>query len=479
MEKRSLTDFGPHLFVITLFAALLVPALFMDGMFMDGVFYAAISRNYAEGFGTFWEMTFSQTHHVHMHEQPPLMFALEAIFFKVFSGIYPERVYSLLAASVNTALIMRSWQIIARSEKVSGFTKASTTWLPLLLWIIMPVTFHAFTNNLEEGTMTIFSMLAFNAVLRALLDTTEKKAYWLIAGVWLVAAGLTKGVQGMFLLSVPFWAWIILRNGSLKDFCVRTALISCAPVVFVIIAWFTPVIHESFAEYFGSRYVKTFSNVTANSQNHFHILYELLLDTLPTLAIMFMLALAGRKTVKFFDTIKSNRRLIFFVFACAFSGILPLMVTREQRGFYLVTALPLVAIACALLVHPSAQRLTEYIRSKKIFSKAFFGFAAIGLCVVITITVLNAGKFKCSENEITSLREMTAITGEGVIVGVNDAIANDWWLITLAQRYHHVSITSCNDPKAHWCLVQKGTLAPEGSTQVPLNSTIFDLYEKK
>jgi len=482
MAGQSLIDRGPLLFVAAVFAALVLPALFMDGMFMDGVFYASISRNFANGHGTFWNMQFSDTHFIRMHEQPPLMFAFESVFFRLFSGIYPERIYCAVTAVINSILVVRSWKLITRSTRFNPSSSAggaSTAWLPLLLWIIMPVTFYAFTNNIEECTMTIFALLAFNSILRALFDTSEKKIYWIIAGMWILLAGLTKGIQGMFLLSAPFWCLVVLKNGTVKDFLVRLTLISLVPAAFILVAWFNPVIHQSLADYFTSRFVKTFNNTTANADNHFHILFELLIDTLPTVGVMAIFALTGRKTPGFREKVLSGRRLIYFVFACAFSGIIPLMVTLEQRGFYLVTALPFVAIACALIIQPAAQRLSDYIRSEKTLALSILTFSLLLFVAVMIVTITRAGTFKRDEDKITSLHEVAAITGNDAIIGLGSEIGNDWPLITYAQRYHGLSVTDYRDPQARWSLMPKGAVPPDSSEQIPIKSAVYDLYRRR
>lgn len=491
MASRSLTDRSLLLLVAALFSALVLPALFMDGMFNDGVFYAAISRNLAEGHGTIWNMYFSDTYYPEMHEQPPLMFVLQAGFFKIFgNGIYTERIYCTVTAIISSILVIRSWNLITRATNETSIATADrltaycqtarlpTGWLPLFLWIIMPVTFYAFTNNLEECTMVIFVLLAFNSILRAILYPNEKKYLWIIAGAWILAAGLTKGVQGMFLLSAPFWCWLILKNGTAKDFIARTFLISLVPGLFVLIAWFTPFIHDSFAAYFGSRFGKTFSGITAHGDTRVHILFELLIDTLPTMAFMLLFIIAGSKTTGFAQKVKSNGRMIAFVFACAFSGILPLLVTREQRGFYLVTALPLIAIACGLLILPAAHRFSAFIAGKKQFANAFTLVAIAGIGIVIFLTVQNAGEPKREAEKIAGLHEIATITGDGVTFNATSWLNNDWGFMSYGQRYHHFSFTDQPALQLKWHIAEKGATPPVGYTAIMLKSTAYDLYRK-
>ena len=48
-----------RIFTLAIFIVLIVPLLVQDGMFMDGVLYAAVAKNQAEGFGSFWQPIFA------------------------------------------------------------------------------------------------------------------------------------------------------------------------------------------------------------------------------------------------------------------------------------------------------------------------------------------------------------------------------------------------------------------------------------
>ena len=476
MARRSISEHGPLLVTIGVFAALLLPALFMDGMFMDGVFYASISRNFAEGYGTLWDMRFSDTFFYSMHEQPPLMFVLEGALFRLFGNtIYTERIYCVLAAIANSIVLIQCWRIWRSSSP----REPDTVWLPLFLWIIMPVTFYAFTNNLEECTMTFFVLLALRSILKALFVSPVRNLHWLMAGLWLLAAGLTKGIQGMFLLSAPFWAWVFLKNGTGLTLLKRSALIAAIPIVFVIIAWITPVMHESFDAYFTSRFGKTFAGITANTTSRLHILFELLIDTLPVVAVVALLLFAGRKTPGLRTAFHQNTRMMFFLLACGFSGILPLMITLEQRGFYLVTALPIIAMACAIPVLPVAARLTHFLTTHKTVKVVVTAFGALVIAGSLVATFVLAGQPKRDADKIAALHEIAQLTGDHLTIRSTNALNADWGFLTYGQRYHYLSFTEQDRPELQWYITEKGFI-PEGNYQeVPLKTQVYSLFSRQ
>ena len=54
-----------------------------ESMFVDGLWYASISRNLAEGYGSFWNPQFSAIIFSDFHEHPPLWFGVQSLFFQL------------------------------------------------------------------------------------------------------------------------------------------------------------------------------------------------------------------------------------------------------------------------------------------------------------------------------------------------------------------------------------------------------------
>src|ERR1700685_3790893 len=96
--------FKPNLpFWLLTFAILIgltVPVLIKDGMFMDAMLYSSVSHNLSQGIGTFWFPQFSFRNMGGLssfHEQPPLVFGIQSIFFRILGGsLYTERIYTFI-----------------------------------------------------------------------------------------------------------------------------------------------------------------------------------------------------------------------------------------------------------------------------------------------------------------------------------------------------------------------------------------------
>lgn len=451
---------------------LLIPALFMNGMFLDGVFYAAISKNYAEGTGTFWNPYYSATAFSSMHEQPPLLFFLQGMFFKVLgNGMYTERIYCLVAAIISVWLICRCWKIIYPSH-------SKTTWVPVLFWFTMPVTFYIFINNLEECTMGIFVLAAMIHLLRAMHTKRKETLHLVLAGGMLLLAGLTKGIQGMFLLAAPFTWWLCMRDTSFAGMIRRSCLVFLIPALFILYAWFTPVIHESFSAYFNARILGTFSHRYDTSDSRFHILYELLLDSLPLICMTAIVLFISRKNFEVLTGWKQHKKLIlFFALSCA-TGVFPLMITMEQRGFYLVPALPFLSIAVSLFIAPHMDMIMEKLGQRKKLSAFIRIFGIVLIAGALISTVFLYGKPKRDGERIHDLSVAFAYTGHQTTVILNSNIQYEWSLYAYAMRNHNVSFAHYYTLPDLWMLQEKSEPVPAGYQLVPLPTIHYDLYKK-
>ncbi|MGB3077798.1 MAG: glycosyltransferase family 39 protein, partial [Saprospiraceae bacterium] len=187
MKKTDL-NYTFCLITLLLFLAIFGFSIFSDGMFFDGIFYAAVANNYAHHIGTFWAMQYSPAFPQGFHDQPPLAIFLQAICFRLFGdSIYVERFYCFGFALLNMYLIKKTWALIA--DKYHDLF-----WLPVLIWIITPLTAWTFQNNLMEVTMSAFDLLAIYFVIKG--SKNNSLLLLLLGGLFTFLAGFTKGFQG-------------------------------------------------------------------------------------------------------------------------------------------------------------------------------------------------------------------------------------------------------------------------------------------
>ena len=191
---------------------LLCLPLFQDGRFIDGIQYAAVARNLARGVGSFWNPVLAQNSVAGLntfHEHPPVVFLIQALFFKVFglNNSYPERIFCLFTFLLTALFIALIWRKI-----FAGQTMRQLCWLPILLWVVMPIVFWAYTNDIQENTMGAFTTAAVYLFLIAVSSGRALRTiYFYLGCACVLFAVMSKGVPGLFPIGFFFVYWLLQR----------------------------------------------------------------------------------------------------------------------------------------------------------------------------------------------------------------------------------------------------------------------------
>ena len=107
-----------HLVFFSLVILLFIPNLLQSGMFVDGVLYSAISKNLSDGLGTFWSPHFSETVFPVFRDQPPLVFGMQSLFFRLLGdSMYVEKIYAFFIICITLVLIHILWRSIFKNNK--------------------------------------------------------------------------------------------------------------------------------------------------------------------------------------------------------------------------------------------------------------------------------------------------------------------------------------------------------------------------
>lgn len=452
---------------ITLAAGLVVPALFQDGMFADGILYAAVSKNMAEGSGSFWHPHFTTYMHDHFHEQPPLGLFLQSLFFRIFHGIYPERVYDLLLAILDGWLIARIWKTAFRNNEQQ---QQWVAW-PLLLFFLSPVVFWAFTNNVLEITMAAFTLAATNAIFRAMLQ--EKKMFLLLPAVlWITGASMCKGPQGLFPLALPAILWLVKRREvSLKKAVIVSLVLFAGVAAIYAILLQSPDAQEAYSSWYKNRIQNTFSGNNNTTGTHFSLLFDLMLNMLPLLGVSALIFFLGRKTTDRAAAFSNGH--VFFLLALA--GSLPLLITREQRPFYLTTAMPYYALAIAAYTVPMLSQWLQRLTNPR-------GWKITGILVlvllpcILLVTFLIAGTPKRDADTLADVRLSAAVIGSGNRAACDHDVYQSDATLNYYKRYGNVDI-SFNVPADFY--ISSNGQAPEEYEKMDLPLKKLTLFRKK
>jgi len=457
------------IFTAAVLIALVVPVLIQDGMFMDGLLYACVAKNLSQGIGTFWHPHYSPTMHSLFDQQPPLGFGTEAIFFKLFgTSIYVERLYSFLTLCLGAFFIVKIWRLIFREEK----SMQNIAWLPVLFWIIIPVCFWSYSNNMLECTMVIFDLLTIFFILKFF-----EKNFFLhhaLAGVFIFLASLTKGFQGLFPLAAIFFYWLVYKKISfLRMIVCSVLLLSVVSLIYILILQ-NPSAKDGLTFYLHNRVQHSIASVIT-VENRFYLIGRLLQELIAPIAISLLLYLLLQK--KYSEQKNYSTHFIFFLLI-GISASFPLIVTLEQRGFYLVTSLPFFAISISMI---SASYVTAAIEKMKpqIISFRIFRFATIAvLSGSIIFSCLQIGKFSRDEEMIHDVHLIGKVVPEKTMLGSSMELWENWPLQEYFIRHYYICMGADMNEKYDFILIDSPEKIPVGlkTEKADISTVKYHLY---
>ncbi|MCX7954064.1 MAG: glycosyltransferase family 39 protein [Bacteroidales bacterium] len=457
---------------------LTLPRLLMDGMFLDGVLYSAISHNFAKGYGDFWHPHFSKLIYNFFDQQPPLFFAIQGWFFRIFGdSIYVERAYSFAFCILNALLISIIWHLIfINNNKLKKYC-----WLPVLLWIIIPVCNWGFCNNIIENTMScfcltsiVFSMLAINEI-----NKIKAYTYLLFSALFIFLASLTKGFQGTFVLTFPFIVSICTNKISLKKGFLYSLLLLIIPSLIYFILLQNKEIYDSLTTYLKNRVINSIRNVSTTNCR-LYLLYRLFTELLPSVTLCLIIIYISYRKKKNLNIFIYKKELLTFLLL-GLAGSLPLMITKEQRGFYLNTSFPYFAISLTLLIVSEFEFLLNILLSKHKIVKIFKIFSIVFLIASI---ILSANNFKKTGRDKELLHDVYAlgkIIPHGSIICANPEMLHEWTFQSYMIRHFYISLNLNLRDNCKFILIQKEKKyqVPENYHETKINLKMFRLYENK
>ena len=435
-----------YIIVVALFLALVSGSLTTTGMFMDGLIYSNVAANMADGIGSFWQPTYTATHHPEFYQHPPLMMGLLALFYKVLgTHLWVTKLYMALTIVLCAWLTVRLW------IRIGG--KRENGWMPLLLWTLIPIVTHFANQCMLENTMVLFDLGAILLLLRP-----ERKALnGLFAGVLLAAAFMTKGFTGLFPLVLPFLIWLFDRG---KGFWIQTLCMFVGLLLpLVAIAILVPESRVYFGNYM---HMQVLAGWSQGEVHRWQILLVFLRNTAVVIGVALIVAVVNKGVGK-----KPSRLhwAMWLLVACA---VLPMMVSTRQREFYLLTAMPLVAVLAGLLIEEPVAR---WLQPTKVW-----GYIAVAL--LAGAVVLNAIRFGTVGRDAQLQQDMKIIVehlDDGETVTIPTPLYYDYKL----QGYYYRArrITLDDQHRCRHLLTTVEYPADSSYREVPLPTKEYRLYE--
>ncbi|MDD5707865.1 MAG: glycosyltransferase family 39 protein [Kiritimatiellae bacterium] len=463
--------------------ALMLPKLLSEGTFLDGEIYAVLARNLAEGQGSFWRPYFSPTDPV-WAEHPPLGLNIASLFYRALGdGAWVEHVYSFVTALVCGWLIVVAWQ------RATGGSRQlrELRWLPLLFWLLNPQVTWAYANNMLENTMTIFTLLAVLALLRACRDRGPWLLSLVLGAAAMVAAALTKGIVGLFPAATFAAYQLATRRLGWGRTAARTVLLAAAVTTLIALVLAIPAARSNLALYLDTQFLTSLSGQRGGTDNQFRFLVKLLNTLLPALGAAGVIWLTGRRGRGQDAAAPDLRRWALVFLLLGMAGSIPLVFSPRQSMFYVLPSFPCYALAFALWVAPAAAELVARVHERPGALRAWQTIAGLLLAAVLVYSASRIGTYNRSEAAIRDVKAIGAFVQaelgldrtQPYEIGMCRGLWTQWGLHTNLARYSRLGAAR-NDSTMAFVVAQDRCAADlDGRyARVPIATREFHLYTR-
>lgn len=431
MEKASeRKQWHCYMIVIGIFLLLISGSFLSEGIGHDGLENAIVSQKMADGFRDFWLPTLEDNSSTdQMQSYLPLGYWLESRWFKLVGlSFVAEKVYSVLSFVIIGLLIVWIWRL-AGNERRTG-------WMPMLLWIVTPIVSWSATNNLLEGTMTVFILLSVAFLLLAhptedAVGLTPRRMLLVFASaIMMELAFLTKGFPGIFPLLFPLIYWFFGRKEKIMyPIADMMGIVSVWGISLLLCIIFLPGTGETLSYYLhhqligGVRHVQTVAS-------HFYILYALVVQMALAVVLTIVVVAVRLKhrsfSQHFFywkhrdelteDELRHIRCFYRFLFL-GLAGVLPIMLGLKQQDFYLIGTLPFFALSLASFMEDLV--LDWLNKMNKVAYGILTGLAIVVMGAGVLLNLNSIQKVNTSLDLLTDMKEILPQLQEGETVSVS------------------------------------------------------------
>jgi 4-amino-4-deoxy-L-arabinose transferase-like glycosyltransferase len=410
-------------------------------MFFDGVTYASISRNLAQGFGSFWRPYYTDIVYPQFYEHPPLGFFLQSFAFRIWgNSLRIEAFWGLGVGFIILILISLIWRHTEDNTRAHA-----GVWLPLLMFVTLPMTSWLLANNMLEGTMTIFSTLAALLAIGSLFATSKPiitlSAFF--SGFAILCAILTKGPVGFFPLSIPaIWLITTERKKQWRRSAFVTVMMFLGFLVpFLLLALVESGFLKSLSLYYSRQIVASVAGAREKGTNNLWIMLVVLQEIIVPVIIGAIVWRLSKVKGRAKNKLLFGRRFWFY-FLIALCGSLPIVLSPKQFGWYIFPSLPFYSLAAATLFDkPFAHLQDALLKTKR-------GIAAVW--VVAAVIFVGAIGWMFAENR--QLRRQKEFHRDFSVQALNipdrqvisvypPELKHDWELVANMQRQFGVSLS--------------------------------------
>jgi hypothetical protein len=252
-----------------------------------------------------------------------------------------------------------------------------------------------------------------------------------------------------------------------------------SPLLLLILLF--PEARLSLQKYIDVQVLNSLENVVT-VDSRFYILKTFISELIPVLALSLLLILWGRFRTFPLGLLKKNYKTASVYFLFSLTGVLPIMISMKQRGFYILPVYPFVAISAGILLYPL---LTFLFLKMDYKSKGFLFFKWISYSFIvlgILLSIYFSNGYSRDKSKLKDIQTILRELPEGCTINISQDLWEDWSLHGYFSRFKNVSLDQDVQNKREYLLIKNENYSDTLKSDydvVKLNAINYLLFKKK
>jgi hypothetical protein len=235
-----------------------------------------------------------------------------------------------------------------------------------------------------------------------------------------------------------------------------------------------------FPEYLSVAFGMITNEVTKDSR--FYILYRLLMELLPALIILLLFLAFVWKSKSPMGLISKNLRPSMAFLFLGLAGVLPIMISRKQSSYYLMTSLAFFAVSFGLLVTPHITALIDRVTGSITCSRFYKYFGITVLSAGIILNASYSGGINRDHNMLRDIKLIIPELKKNSIVNILPEMNTNYILHAYFARLHNISLDADITNSHNYLITGKAMYSDtiyKGYNLVNLQTREYDLFRRK
>jgi hypothetical protein len=293
---------------------------------------------------------------------------------------------------------------------------------------------------------------------------------------------LTKGFVALFPWTFPFLVWFLERKKSFRTIAIDSFgvfLFTVTPLVILIL--FFPEANISLHKYIDTQVINSIKNVST-VDSRFFILKKLFSELVPVFGLGLVFIVWGMRKQFTVNAIKSNYKSALVFILLGLTGVLPVMISMKQSGFYILATFPFFAIGFGILLIPLINFLTANINYQSKEFKIFKWTAYVFFFTGILLSLYFANFSGRDRNKLKDTYLILSELPSGSIINVNPGMWEDWTLQGYFGRYKNVSLDPDIGNRRLYLMIKNENYSDtlmRDYEMIELETTDYKLFKKK